>query len=93
MVGRELMRVLITGSGGMLGTALRRSWARLRSDDQVIAVTRHDADLRDRQAVLDLVAREQPDLVVHAAARVGGIAANLAAPTEFCSTTCAWTAT
>lgn len=77
------MKVVVTGGRGMLGSALVRAWERAHPDDEVHAVTRDDADLRDRIATRRLFERISPDLVLHAAAKVGGISANVASPTEF----------
>lgn len=77
------MRVAITGGQGMLGSALVTAWARTRPEDVVLGVTRDHADLRDRTATQSTLADFAPDMVLHAAARVGGISANVAAPTEF----------
>ncbi|QIG38304.1 NAD-dependent epimerase/dehydratase family protein [Microbacterium sp. 4R-513] len=77
------MRVLLTGGNGMLARAIRAAWTRSGRTDELIVATRADADLRDQAAVRALVGRTQPDLVVHTAARVGGIAANVADPSGF----------
>ena len=77
------MRVLITGGAGMLGRALATAWSEERPEDEVVALTRADADLRDRDRVTAAYRSAAPDLVLHTAARVGGIAANIAAPVEF----------
>lgn len=77
------MRVLLTGGNGMLATAIRQVWPSLRPEDEIVPVTRADADLRDQAAVRELVARVEPQLVIHTAARVGGIAANVADPSGF----------
>lgn len=69
----------------MLGTAIRSQWAKLRPQDEVIGITRKDADLRDREATLAVLERIKPDVVIHCAATVGGIAANVAHPTAFLS--------
>src|SRR4030095_12015710 len=45
--------------------------------------SRSEVDLRDEQAVRDLFSDEKPEVVVLAAARVGGIKANIDAPVEF----------
>lgn len=79
------MRVLITGAAGMLGRALSEAWRDVRSGDTLIESTRADMDLRDSSAVAAAVKVIAPDVVIHAAARVGGIAANIAAPAEFLS--------
>ena len=71
------MKALVTGSAGMLGSALVNALEAQAGVD-VFAATRADADLRSREDVNALIDRVQPDIVMHAAARVGGIAANLA---------------
>lgn len=77
------MRVLLTGGNGMLAKAIAHAWDRSGRGDDLVSVTRADADLRDQSAVRAMVERVAPDLVVHAAARVGGIAANVADPSGF----------
>ncbi|WP_457101020.1 NAD-dependent epimerase/dehydratase family protein [Microbacterium sp. P5_E9] len=77
------MRVLLTGGNGMLARAIQDAWKAAGRADELVPVTRADADLRDQAAVRALIGRVSPDLVIHAAARVGGIAANLADPTGF----------
>ncbi|MBG0717945.1 GDP-L-fucose synthase [Microbacterium sp. 2C] len=77
------MRVLLTGGNGMLARALQDAWARQSRTDELVVVTRADADLRDQASVRALIERIQPALVIHAAARVGGIAANMADPSGF----------
>ena len=67
----------------MLGSSFARSLRQFHPDYEVIAARRADADLRDRESVERLLARAEPDVVVHAAARVGGIAAKLADPLPF----------
>jgi GDP-L-fucose synthase len=77
------MRVVLTGGRGMLATAVADAWLAAHPDDDVIRLTRDDADLRDAAATRALIERVKPDLLIHAAARVGGIAANVADPTGF----------
>ncbi|MEP7762924.1 NAD-dependent epimerase/dehydratase family protein [Sanguibacter sp. 25GB23B1] len=77
------MKALLTGGGGMLGRSIRDAWASARPGDEIVVATRGDIDLRDRDATSALVAELQPDVVIHAAAKVGGIAAKLAAPTDY----------
>jgi GDP-L-fucose synthase len=74
-------RILVTGGTGMVGRALRREPTLARQD--LLAPTREELDLRDAAAVQRYMQRARPDLVVHAAGKVGGIAANMAAPVAF----------
>ncbi len=74
-------RVLVTGGSGFLGQAVLDRLS-VRSAGAVMAPTSTDFDLRDRAAVADLFAEVQPDLVVHLAARVGGIGANMVRPAD-----------
>ena len=77
------MRVLLTGGQGMLGSAIRNEIDRLRQDVDLRVITRAEVDLRDAAATRGVIDEIEPDVIVHAAARVGGIAANIADPTGF----------
>lgn len=74
-------RVLVTGGRGFLGQAVLDRLS-ARAPGSVIAPTSAEYDLRDRAVVASLFAEVQPDLVIHLAARVGGIGANMARPAE-----------
>ncbi len=76
------MRVLVTGAAGMLGRSLM---SRFAEDDSVeaIGLSRADFDLRDSRAATEFFRATKPDVVIHAAAKVGGIQANLAEPFDF----------
>lgn len=76
------MRVMLTGAGGMLAKSIAAAWP-AGSADELVPVSRRDADLREQDQVRALFDRVQPDLVIHAAAKVGGIAANVADPAGF----------
>lgn len=54
-----------------------------RTDCTILTVPRAQLDLRRQADVAAWFARERPDVVVLAAARVGGIGANAAAPADF----------
>jgi GDP-L-fucose synthase len=74
-------RVLVTGGAGFLG---RHLVERLRARGaEVFVPRRKDYDLLERPAVRKLLADARPQLVVHAAAVVGGIGANRAHPGRF----------
>jgi GDP-L-fucose synthase len=75
------LNVLLTGGGGMLGRAVAS--AMTGQGHVVHAPGSKDYDLRDRGAVNALFASRKFDAVVHAAARVGGIQANIANPYAF----------
>jgi GDP-L-fucose synthase len=75
-------RVWIAGHRGMVGSALWRA-LEARGEVDLIGWSSSELDLTDRQATLDAAAEARPDVVVIAAAKVGGIAANDAAPVEF----------
>ena len=76
------MRVLITGSAGMLGSALSRNLSESKVHE-VLPLTRQDLDLRDKHEFQKHLKNFRPEVVIHAAAKVGGIQANIASPFEF----------
>lgn len=74
-------RIFVAGHRGLVGSALLR---RLAGEDCVVlTVDRAALDLRDQAGVEDWFAAHRPDAVIMAAARVGGIAANLSQPADF----------
>ena len=75
-------RIWVTGHRGMVGSAVWRLLV-ARPDVEPIGWESSELDLTDRAATIDAAMQAQPDLVVMAAAKVGGIAANEAAPVEF----------
>ena len=70
------MKVFLTGGRGMVGRAVQDDPAAAGHD--IIAPSSADLDLTDRRAVMAAVAEAKPDLVIHAAGKVGGIQANMA---------------
>ena len=75
-------RILVAGHRGLVGSAILR---RLHSAGftNLMTIERSSVDLRDATAVSAWFARERPDLVFMAAAKVGGIHANSLYPAEF----------
>jgi GDP-L-fucose synthase len=73
--------VLLTGGGGMVGRNLQDHPA--ARDVDLLAPTRAELDLTDGSAVQSYLDRHQPDVIIHAAGKVGGIQANMAAPVDF----------
>lgn len=76
-------RVFISGHRGMVGSALVRAFCEKRSDYDLILTNREDLDLLDQVAVRQFFEHEKPDLVINAAAKVGGIHANDTYPADF----------
>lgn len=74
-------RVYVAGHRGMVGGAIVRRLA--HEGCTILAADRSEVDLRDPAAISAWMAREKPDLVFLAAARVGGILANDTYPAEF----------
>ncbi len=77
----ESRRVLVTGGHGFLGRAVVSSLAG-RGAAEVITPRSADHDLRRREAADEMVGGTRPDLIIHLAARVGGIGANRARPAD-----------
>lgn len=74
-------RIFVAGHRGMVGSALVR---RLNASNcEVLVADRERVDLRRQEAVEAFMVRERPDVVIVAAARVGGIAANSSRPADF----------
>lgn len=75
-------KVLVTGSAGMLGSAVVRALS-LRDQFDVVGWTREDGDLRNFSDTIQRLSAVRPDYVVHCAAKVGGIQANIESPVDF----------
>lgn len=78
------MKIYVAGHRGLVGSALVRA-IELGSEHSWIGQTRQELDLLDRKAVFEYVAKEKPDWVIIAAAKVGGIHANSTYPVQFLS--------
>lgn len=74
-------RILLTGGGGMVGNNLLEHPA--ISNYEVLAPRSSELDLCDAMAVQAYLHKHQPDLVIHAAGKVGGIQANMREPVSF----------
>lgn len=81
-----MRKIYIAGHRGMVGGAILRQWqGRKDAGEALELVTRTHAelDLTSQAAVRDFMAAEQPDVVILAAAKVGGIMANNTYPADF----------
>lgn len=80
------MKIYIAGHRGMVGGAItRRLEARRDAGEDITLITRTSSELNltDQAAVRDFMAAERPDVVILAAAKVGGIHANNTYPADF----------
>lgn len=82
-LGRET-RVFVAGHRGLVGSAVWRCLA-AAGFSNLIGRSSGELDLRDRQSTWEFFADHRPDVVVLAAAKVGGIIANDTRPAEFLS--------
>ncbi|ABD06238.1 NAD-dependent epimerase/dehydratase [Rhodopseudomonas palustris HaA2] len=76
-------RVWVAGHRGMLGSALVRRLS--RENCEILTVGRDELDLRHQTKVQEWFSSERPDVVILAAARVGGVLANSKYPASFLS--------
>src|ERR1700752_3126385 len=76
-------RIYVAGHRGMVGSAIVRRLA--RGGWEVIPPGRDEVDLERQQQAEEFLAAKRPDVVIVAAARVGGIHANNAYPADFIS--------
>jgi GDP-L-fucose synthase len=75
------MTVVIAGSTGLVGSALVKAFE--NTGQQVLGINRNVLDLTDPKATSEFISRNKPEIIVDAAALVGGIAANNSRPVEF----------
>ena len=75
-------RIYVAGHQGLVGSAILRQ-LQVQGYRNIIVVTREELDLLEQTAVYRFFAREKPEYVFLAAARVGGIEANRSFPAQF----------
>jgi len=75
-------RVTVTGGAGFLGSFVVEK-LRERGATDIFIPRKRDYDLVEKDAVLQLLADARPDLIIHLAASVGGIGANLVHQAEY----------
>jgi GDP-L-fucose synthase len=78
-----MQRIFVSGHHGMVGSALVRALRTKESEYDLILVTRDQLDLLDQSSVRKFLEEKKPDVVINAAAKVGGIHANDTYPAEF----------
>jgi GDP-L-fucose synthase len=75
-------KIFVAGHRGLVGSAIERRLER-EGFTRLLKRDRAELDLADEAAVYSFFAQEKPDIVVFAAAKVGGIKANNDYPVEF----------
>jgi GDP-L-fucose synthase len=75
-------KIYIAGHNGMVGSAIWRTLT-AKGYTNLVGVSRKELDLKNQQAVQDFFAKEKPEVVIDAAAKVGGILANNNFPHQF----------
>jgi len=77
------MKIIIFGSNGMVGRSLVRILSKSDSISEIISSSRDDTNLFSLDETLIKMKKENPDIVINAAAKVGGIYANNTKRSEF----------
>mgnify|MGYP000866046989 CR=1 FL=1 len=75
-------KIYIAGHRGLVGSAIVQNM-KARGYQNIIVRTHNELDLLNQSAVNEFFKKEKPDVVVLAAAKVGGILANDTAPADF----------
>ena len=77
------MTILVAGATGLAGSAIVKELTRIGRP--VVGISSKDVDLLDRTATFNYLNKLKPNVVIDAAAKVGGISANNNYPVEFLS--------
>lgn len=77
-----MSKIYVAGHNGLVGSAIVRQ-IEAAGNDTWTGASRSELDLSDPRRVRDFMESESPDVVIVAAARVGGIGANSTFPVEF----------
>ena len=76
------MKILVLGSQGLVGSSVVKTFSE-KDDFEIIGATRNDANLFSFEETKNFISAVSPDVIINAAARVGGIVANNTKRTEF----------
>ena len=77
------MKILLFGSNGLVGSSLNRVLSESGKVTELIPSTRKDTNLFNFEETQDTIKQTKPDVLINAAAKVGGIVANNSLRTEF----------
>ena len=75
-------KIYIAGHKGMVGSAIWRILT-AKGYSNLIGASSKEIDLRNQQSVIDFILKEKPEVIIDAAAKVGGILANNDFPYQF----------
>ena len=75
-------RVLVTGGAGFLGRRIVDRLS-LRNPEDIIVPRSYEWDLTNQKETEEMISEFLPDIIIHAAAEVGGIGANMQSPGRF----------
>lgn len=75
-------KIYISGHNGMVGSAIWRTLTE-KGYSNLVGASSKELDLRKQQLVSDFISKESPDVIIDAAAKVGGILANNNFPYQF----------
>ena len=75
------MKILITGASGLLGSAISKFAS--PNLHQILTPRHMDLNLNDESATYNYIKNHMPDTIIHCAAKVGGISANIENQNEF----------
>ena len=75
-------KIYVAGHNGMVGSAI---YSKLRDYGfkNIIVKSKKELNLRNQKDVMDFFSTERPEIIINAAARVGGILANNSYPYDF----------
>ena len=81
-------KILVTGSKGMVGSSIARrlkknGYGNKNHGGEIYLPTREELDLLNQTQIDDWLSKNSPTIVIHAAAKVGGIFANDSQPADF----------
>lgn len=80
-IGESTMKLLVTGGTGMVGKAIQE----LIGEENAVFVGSKNFDLTNSEDVKDMFKWNKPTHVIHLAAKVGGVKANMKANGDFCA--------
>ena len=83
-----MQKIFIAGSNGMVGSAIKKAYYNINIEDdsirrEIFCPTRKELDLTNFSLLDNWFAKNKPNIVINAAAKVGGILANKKYPYEF----------